>query len=119
MLSQFEIHLFNTDGSPSEIKNVESLRHEIERGTNSLDIGSQPQKSYVGTFRSEDEDIEKDLYRTLSHFANQHIDCIVEMCYDCDEDDTHYKERYHDHDSECVDRIVTYPEYQHILMPHA
>ena len=54
--------------------------------------------------------------RALSGFAGIHPDLLIELEYNCDDDDCHQLIRFKGNDQEEVDRVEYYPAFRRLTM---
>lgn len=118
LASSFELHGWkaNGDGLPVAVK------HEIQDvmfATDVDDYGTDcnDEDSFIMNCGSEYYGAYDSAYQALSAYAKEHDGVLIEMYYDCEEENDYHCIRFRGTETEEYDRVSAYPPFTRLSIP--
>lgn len=120
--SSYELSLYNRDGTAASAAKINELldatdqlidRHFVEYTGAPIKEGNP----YAGSFASEYSSAFDDIDDILTEFSKKNPDLVIELTFNCDEDEHNSIYRYLNGITDRSDRIYTYEPFGIIKMP--
>lgn len=120
--STYDITAFTNHGNPAPLNERTELLEKLLKVEFAIcesdpQIANKETSSWIGSFSSEYTSAPDEAERIIKEFCKEHQDIIVQMDYECDEDNTHIRTRFYRNESEFVEREYRWPEFKELVTP--